>query len=492
MPYLKGTIKTRREFIRQSVMTAGMLTLLEACVPRLKSWESSPDPDVISRFRKNFSGRTIIPGDKEYETARRVLSMNPEFDKHPAIVAQCKNEEDVLKCIGFAHEHELEVAVRSGNHSILGWGTCENGIVIDLSKMKGITVDPVKQTAQIAGGNTAEEILSATAHYGLAPVLGQCGSVGAGLALGGGLGWLSGKYGATCDNLISARVITADARALKTDIGTNGDLFWAIRGGGGNFGVATSLEYQLYPVSEVFAGKFVYPINKARVMFRFFAEFMATVSDELQADCYLNTGGRGNFTVQFVYSGNLNDGQQLLDAFRKFDTPDQDSVKRRAYSEVYNLNANEGNIPCPFRSVKGSYIDQLSDEVIDLILERFAKPPPSCELFFEFSHYMHGEVCRVAPDATAFDLRKAGAVHVVFWVQWKDPANAAACISWQNKTYDLLQQYSGGRSYSNMMSTKGEIAVKATYGTNYARLVQLKKKYDPRNVFHLNQNILPK
>lgn len=264
MSYIRGTIKTRRDFIKQSAMAAGMLTLLNACGQSFKSLKSPLDPDAISKFRKCFSGHVILPGDSKYETARRVLVWNPETDKYPAIVAQCKNEEDVLRCIDFAHQHKLEVSVRSGNHSNLGWGTCEKGIVIDLSKMKGITIDPLKQTAQVTTGSTAEEILGAASRYGLAPVLGQCGTVGSGLLLGCGLGWLSAKYGASCDNLLSARVVTADARTMNTDTHTNQDLFWAIRGGGGNFGVATSFEYQLHPVSEVLAGSFVYPINKAR------------------------------------------------------------------------------------------------------------------------------------------------------------------------------------------------------------------------------------
>lgn len=491
MSYKTGTIKTRREFIKQSAMAAGWLTLLNACGQSFKLLKSPLDPDAISKFRKGFSGYVILPGDSAYETARRVLAWNPETDKYPAIVAQCKNEQDVLRCIDFAHQHSLEVSVRSGNHSNLGWGTCENGIVIDLSKMKDITIDPLRQTAQVTTGNTAAEIVTAAARYGLAPVLGQCGSVGSGLLLGGGLGWLSGKYGASCDNLISARIITEDARILKTDTSTNQDLFWAIRGGGGNFGVATSFEYKLHPISEVLAGSFIYPINKARSLLRFFREFMLAAPDELQADFYLATQGKGSITVEFVYSGNLDKGERLLEAFRRFMAPEQDSVKRMDFSQVYNMGADGGMIPCSFDSDKGSYIEHLSDEVIDLILERFAQPPPSCGLVFNFSHFMHGEVCRIAPDATAFGLRKAGAVHLAFWVQWKDPSNASACLAWQNKTFELLQPYSGGRIYANYMSTKGEAAAKSTFGANYPRLVQLKKKYDPQNFFHLNQNILP-
>ena len=483
-------IKTRREFIKQSAMAAGMLTLLNACGPGVKTLKSPLDSNSLSKFRKGFSGRVILPGDAEYETARKVIFITRETDKHPAIVAQCKNEEDVLRCIDLAHQHELEVAVRSGNHSVMGWGTCEKGIVIDLSKMKGITVDPIRKTAQVTAGNTAEEILAAAAQYGLAPVLGECGSVGAGLTLGGGLGWLSGKYGAACDNLISARIITADAHTIKTDLGTNQDLFWAIRGGGGNCGVATTFEYQLRPVREVLGGGLVYPISKAGDMLRFFKDFMSTAPDELQPECFLTTNGRGSIRIEFVYFGNLNEGEQLLNTFRKFKTPDQDWIKRRTYAEIYKMDPVDDTMHCPSVTFKTSYVEQLSDEVIDIILDRLAQPPAACGLGFLFGHYMHGEVCRVKPDTTAFELRKSGAVHLGFWSEWKESQNESACISWLDKTVDVLQPYSGGRIYSNYMSTTGENTAKAVYGSNYTRLAELKKKYDPQNFFHLNQNIL--
>lgn len=490
----EGSVKTRREFIKQSALATGMFTLLGAC-GRHKLLNSPLDSDAISKFRESFSGHIILPGDTEYEMARRARWLNPETDKHPVIIGQCMNEEDVLRCVDFVHQHELEVAVRSGNHSFLGWGTCDRGMVIDLSKMKRIAVDPVRQTVVVTTGNTSEEILAATAQYGLAPVLGECGSVGAGLTLGGGLGWLSGKYGATCDNLISARVITADGRTMKTDASTNADLFWAIRGGGGNFGVATSFEYRLHTVSEMLAGGFGYPVSKARAMLRFFREFMSTAPDELQALAYLTSHGKGRLTVVFVYLSDLSEGEKLLNTFRKFSTPDQDWVKRRPYSEVYNMSPDDDNdktIPCPFHVLKGSYIEQLSDDVIDLVIDRFSNPPPACELGFDFDHYMHGGVCRVAPDSTAFELRKPGAVHLAFGVEWKNTANESACMTWHTETLNKLQQYSGGRMYSNYMGIEGVSAVKSVYGANYPRLAQLKKKYDPQNFFHRNQNILPK
>jgi FAD/FMN-containing dehydrogenase len=496
MPHTKERIKTRREFVKQSAMTGGMLAFGKFNI--LPTVKLAVDKDAINKLKNRFSGNLIVPGDPGYDQARRVFTLNPDTDKHPAIVAQCRSEEDVLRCIDFAHRQQMEVAVRSGNHSFLGWGSCDKGIVIDLSRMKGVAVDPAKRKAQVSTGNTAEEILAATATYGLATVLGECGTVGAGLALGGGLGHLSGKYGATCDNLVAARVITADGRTLKADAVTNEDLFWAIRGGGGNFGVATLFEYQLHPVGQVLAGSFDYPISKAKSVLRHFREFMATAPDELQTVCNLMSHP-GGISVYSVYAGNLDEGERLLDSFRRFETPDRDSVKRMSFGEIYKPDqADEGKsdqgdegMSCPFGSLKGTYIESLSDDAINLVIECSAQPPSSCGVVVGLDHYVHGQVCRVAPDATAFGLRKAGAIHFWFWVLWKEEAQASACMAWSKTTLERLRQYSSGRAYANYMSTTGEALAKSVYGSNYPRLAQLKKKYDPENFFHLNQNVVP-
>jgi FAD binding domain/Berberine and berberine like len=485
---LQRRIKTRRAFIKQSAMTAAMFPLLFSCGQSSRSSHSSFDSDAIKKFRNKFSGQIILPGDAAYEAKRWSSVINPTMDKHPAIIASCKKEEDVLRSVDFARKNQLEIAVRSGNHSGMGWGTCEKGIVIDLSQMKGITVDAAKRTAIVTTGVTAEEILAATAPYGLAPVLGQCGSVGAGLALGGGLGWLAGKYGATCDNLISASMITAEAEIRRASATTNEDLFWAIRGGGGNFGIAGSFEYRLHAVKETLSGSFFYSIGKARAIVRFFHEFMAMAPDELQATCFLT---RDKCWVEFVYFGDLDGGEHLLDNFRKFLKPEQDSVKRRPFSELYRMNVGGPSIPFKFTSGKGTYIEQMTDEVIELVLERLAQTPRPGTVFFLFSHYMHGQVCRVKPDATAFELRKPGAVHLAFGVTWQDPVDTTPILTWDNETFEPLQAYSGGRIYANYMSTPGGPTAKAVFGTNFTRLAQVKKRYDPNNIFHLNQNILP-
>lgn len=477
-------MKTRRDFIKDTAASVAVLAF-GGRVRAFSQQTSNLDANAIRQFTNGFGGRIIVPTDPEYEVVRNA----GETDKHPAILAQCCNDQDVLRCIEFAHQKRLEVAVRSGNHSYSGWGTCEDGIVVDLSKLKGITVDPAKRRAVVSAGSTAGQILAATSAQGLAPVLGQCPSVGSGLVLGGGLGWLSGKYGAACDNIVSVRIITADARSVVANSVTNPDLFWAIRGGGGNFGIVTSCEYQLHPLNGVLAGSLVYPIDRAASTLRLFREFMLSVPDELQADCFVTTREAGA-KLNVVYSGSLEKGEQLLRSVRRTSNPDRDSIKRRSFSEIYRVFGADEPDTCAFATHKGTYLATLSDEVIDVIVERLRQSPPSCETVFNFSHYMHGQVCRVPHDATAFELRNPDAVHLPFWVQWRDAANSSACISWHEETFEILQRYSSGRIYSNYMSTE-EGGPEAIYASNYPRLLQVKRKYDPHNFFHLNQNIPP-
>ncbi|HEU0295845.1 MAG TPA: FAD-binding oxidoreductase [Anaerolineales bacterium] len=446
------------------------------------------DLDAINKFRASLLGRLILPADQEYDRARRVEYWNPTTDKHPAMIARCAQADDVARCVNFARQHDLTVAVRSGGHSFLGWGTCDDGLILDVSRMKDIAIDPDKRTAEAGAGVVAQELEAAAATYGLAPILGECPTVGiAGLTLGGGLGWLSGKYGAICDNLLSANLITVDSHAIVASAESNADLFWAIRGGGGNFGIATSFEYRLHPVSEVLAGVFTYPVQEARHVLRFYREFMAAAPDELQVVASLSPRENGVVNVVFVYPGDLNAGNELIERFRAFLTPARDTVQRRPYTEMFPTPA--GFVPPAFSSIKGSYLEQLSDEAIDIAVECFAQAPSGCAIGFD--HYVHGEVCRVALDSTAFELRASGALHTWIMSTWDDPEAARTLMTWAENTWQLLQPYSGGRVYANYMSVEGEPAVKAAYGSNYSRLRTVKTKFDPDNFLRRNQNVQP-
>ncbi len=402
-------MQSRRRFLQQSTLAAGASVIGAARRSWSASFSSAIDPVSIESFRTRLNGPLILPTDADYDAARAVAAQNPETDKRPALIVQPGSEQDILRSIDFAHKHDLEVAVRSGNHSFLGWGTCNGGMVIDLSRMKGVTVDPARKTAVVRTGSNAGEILASTARFGLAPVLGECPTVGAGLALGGGLGWLSGQYGATCDNLLSALIVTADAKILSLDKSSYPDLFWAIRGGGGNFGIATEFQYQLHPVNAVLAGKFIYPASKARTMFRAFRDWMEAAPDELQAECHLMSDNNGQFHVEMVYSGDPQKGEALVNQFRKLHPPDQDTLQRRRYADLYSMAFPPGLPSWKFQFVKAAYIESVSDGVIDSIVERFAQRPPNCKTAFNFDHYMHGQVCRIPVDATAFSLRRPGA-----------------------------------------------------------------------------------
>ena len=482
-------MSTRRDFIRTTALTGASLALTGGC-RSLRGSATASASDAAGSLRARLRGRLILPGDQGYDAARRTARWNPATEKHPAMIAQCESEDDVRRCIEFARRHELKLAVRSGGHSFLGWGTGD-GLVIDLSRMKGIALDPVQRTARVGAGVTAEEMLAAAAKYGLAPVLGECGSVGAGLVLGGGLGWLSGKYGATCDNLLSARLITAGTDSAITDAASNEDLYWAIRGGGGNFGVVTSLEYRLHPVRDALAGGLAYPVSDARSVMRFFQDFMSDAPDELQALVYLSSGA--GLMVLLVHVGDFTAGERLVNQFRRFKAPERDWVQRRAYADTYTMPpySDDTGQPCAFHAIRGTYLERLSHEAIDVVLARFAERPPACEFGFDLDHYVHGEVCRVAPESTAFELRAPGALHVAFGAEWTAPERAEACTAWLDETWNQLQPYAGGRMYANYMSAEGEPAAKAAYGRNYARLASIKKRYDPDNVFRGNLNIQP-
>jgi FAD/FMN-containing dehydrogenase len=484
-------MKTRRQFIKESVVSGAAVAFMTT--RRRLNVGAAPqvDPIRIRKLRSSLEGQLILPGDQDYEAARRVMTWNPSTDKRPAMIARCAREEDVVRCVEFAHRHNLPVAIRSGGHSYLGWGTCDNGLVIDLSLMRAISIDATKRVARAGGGVLAYDLVARAGRHHLAPVTGDCPTVGiSGLTLGGGLGWLSGKHGAACDNLISADLITAEGRSIVASEDRNPDLFWAIRGGGGNFGIATSFEYRLHDVGEVLAGGYVYRLSDAPTVLRFYRDFMATAPDELAALTYLAFANERWVTVIVCYSGDVKRGETLLRPFRTIANPVRNTVQARPYVETFTMPPWGETIPTAFSSTKGCYLQQLSDDVIDIALDRFGQAPlPGSAMGFD--HYMHGAVCRIAAEATAFELRASGALHVWVVSGWKEASAAVRAMAWVDDTWNALQPYSGARTYANYLSTEGEAAVKAAFGANYGRLAAIKRKYDPTNFFRRNQNIVP-
>lgn len=488
-------MKTRREFLKQGLISGATFAFSGAC--RFGRDADGIDSGAIRKLGDSLEGQLILPENEAYDAARKFFWSNPATEKHPAIIARCERPDDIARCVEFARKHDLVLAVRGGAHSLLGWSTCDSGLVIDVSPMREIAVDRGNRTARAGSGVLAQELVEAASSHDLVPVLGECPTVGiSGLTLGGGLGWLSGKYGAVCDNLLSAELVTADGQFITASATENPDLFWAIRGGGGNFGIATSFEYRLHSLSRVFAGVLTYRFSDAHAMLSFYREFMAEAPDDLQAVAYLtrdpgwNASNQGGPLLNFAvcFSGDLNDGEKVLQPFRSYARPVRDNVQPRAYRDPFI----EGGGDAPnYRHTKGSYLESLSEGAIDVVLDRFAHAPdPGAQIGLD--HYMHGAVCRIAPDATAFELRSPGGLHVWISTDWNDPSVTSAIVGWSEETWSALQPFSAGRIYANFPNAEGEAAAKAAYGGNYSRLLSVKNKYDPSNVFRRNQNLKPK
>jgi FAD/FMN-containing dehydrogenase len=385
-------------------------------------------------------------------------------------------------------QRDLPLAVRGGGHGFLGWGTCDDGLVIDTSAMKEIAIDPVNRTARAGAGVVARELVAAASPHDLVPVLGQCPTVGiSGLTLGGGLGWLSGKHGATCDNLLSAELVTADGRRLVTSETEHPNLFWGIRGGGGNFGVATSFTFRLHPIGNVMAGTLSYRWADARRVLRTFGEVMEGAGDELQGRATLSHDGEPAIHISICWSGDPGEADAIVRPLRTIASPEADTIKRLSYLETFGMS--EG-VPRQFSAIKGSYLERLSPEAIDVVLDRLVRAPAPGVLI-GLDHYMHGAVCRVASDSTAFDLRVPDALHVFLSAETDNAAAGPALSRWIDETWNALQPYAGGRVYANYPAAESEPVVKAAYGGNYARLVAVKNEYDPGNVFQRNYNIRP-
>ena len=482
---------TRRNFIKQTVAATATLGLGAGCRRVQNRDGNDVSPDAVDGLRAKLKGRLVVPGDPSYESARRVFYWNSATERTPRVIVACASEDDAVRAVEFAQRHALEVATRAGGHSHLGWG-CSDGVVIDLSGMKRIAIDPARRTASLEGGVLSGEVARAAGRHGLAPVLGQCPGVGAsGVTLGGGLGWLSGLHGASCDNLLSARVVVADGRVLTADEEHNPDLFWALRGAGANFGVTTSFECRLHPVGAVTGGDVHYSVRDARTVLRFFRELMDAAPDAFQATLNLTPGDRGVF-VSLCHCGGEAEAEGTLRSLRSVARPTKENVTRQPFAELAERPAatNPANTPPPaFRGIQAVYRDRLSDDLIDVIVDRLHRAMP--EVVMGISHYMHGQVCRVAPDATAFPLREAGGLNVRLAYTWSDPATGQRLKEWADESVRLLRPNAGERIYANFQTYEASSGAAAVYSGNIARLAAVKHKYDPQNFFRRNSNIPP-
>lgn len=444
-------------------------------------------PDLGS-LRAVFAGAVLGPDDPGYDTARRVH--NGMIDKRPAVIARCTGVADVMAALRFGVEHGLPVAVRGGGHNVGGKAVCDDGIVIDLSMMKGMQVDPARRVARAQAGLTWGEFDRETQVFGLATTGGAVSTTGiAGLTLGGGIGWLQRKHGLTCDNLLSADVVTADGRFLSASATENVDLFWGLRGGGGNFGIVTSFEYQLHPVGQVIAGPVVHPFSAAKDVFGFYREYSRAAPDDLFVEVGLATLPDGQRAVMLfvVYAGPLEAGEELLRPVHDFGSPLQDMITTMSYCDVQQ--AYDADFPFGLLNYwKSSNLNDLSDAAIDTIVA-FMAAAPSLRPMFIIDPF-GGAVARVPNEATAFGHRDA-AYDLIIAAIWSEPGEQEAHIEWARQFWEAMQPYSTGEVYVNYLGDEGDDRVHAAYGHHYQRLADLKRKYDPDNLFHNNQNIKP-
>lgn len=481
---------TRRHFVRQAA-SAAALYACQLCDSSAAPWlleeheqRGAPlDAQAIRKLASEITGHLLTPDAAEYETARSIF--NRAFDRRPALIVRCAAPSDAARAIEFARTRNLQVAVRSGGHSRLGYGMCDGGVVIDLSGMRRVKVDASKRVARVEAGAIVRDLDEATQRFGLATTSGGCPTVGiAGLTLGGGEGRLMEKYGAACDNLLSAQVVTVDGRQLEASQESNPDLFWAIRGGGGNFGVVTGLEYQLHPVSEVVSGALTYPPGRIPELLQAFAKFLGGAPDELDAFAQLLPSEKGRrLKLDVCYCGDPRMGNDVVRPLRAL-KPQDDSVKAMSYLEAQSAG---GFLLAPVAHFQTNlFLPELSEAAIAAITTAINNAPPTCKVIIV---PLRGAVSRVGLRDTAFALRQPG-FEIDMAGVWSTPTEKDDAVRWVDVTRNTLQPFAHG-VYVNQLGDTSDQLVRAAYGPNYARLVEIKKKYDPYNVLRLNQNINP-
>jgi FAD/FMN-containing dehydrogenase len=447
---------------------------------------------AVGELSEKFVGRLVRPTDPAYDEARRVH--NGLIDKRPALIAQCRGMADIVDAVQLARSLKLEVAVRGGGHNVAGRATIDGGLMIDLSPMKGIHVDAKARTARAEGGVTWAKFNRETQLHGLATTGGVVSTTGiAGLTLGGGIGWLMGKYGLALDNLRSVDLVTADGPVLRASEDENADLFWAVRGGGGNFGIAASFEFRLHTVGPTVTGGLVFwPLNAAGDVLRRFRELAASAPDELMLVASVLGAPDGSGTkaaaIGACHCGSLGDGEAAVRPIKTFGTPVMDTVGPMTYCEI-NAMLDAGYPKGARNYWKSHFLSELTDEAIRTMVECYEKcPSPMSEIYLE---HIHGAAARVGVGETAFALRSPGYNFLVL-AQWMDPADDRQCIAWARETYAAMRPFVGlGRYVNYLDDDEPGDAVAAAYGPNYRRLREIKAKYDPENFFHMNQNIRP-
>jgi FAD/FMN-containing dehydrogenase len=455
-------------------------------------------PDTAAALRGKVRGTVALPGEDGYEVARTIW--NAMVDRRPGLVVRCLGAVDVINAIKLARDEKLLLAVRSGGHNIAGNAVCDGGLLIDLSLMKSVRIDPVSRTARVEPGATLADFDKEAQEFGLVTPLGINSTTGvAGLTLGGGFGWTTRKFGLTIDNLISADVVTADGKLVRASETENPDLFWALRGGGGNFGVVTSFEFKLHPLGpEVLSGLVVHPLEKAPELLPEFRRIAKQAPDELTTWVvmrkapplpFLPAEWHGKEVLIFAacYSGDMKEGEKAMKALRGLGKPIADVVSPHPFA-AWQAAFDPLLTPGARNYWKSHDFADLPDAAINVILDGVRQlPSPECEVFIA---HVGGAMARVAANATAWPNRDAHFIMNVH-TRWRDKAQDQGCIAWARHLFEAAAPFASGSVYVNFMPDDEKDRVEKAYGTNYRRLAEIKRRYDPSNLFRMNQNIRP-
>jgi FAD/FMN-containing dehydrogenase len=455
------------------------------------------DEETVKKFKASLRGGLIQPNDEGYDIARKVY--NGMIDRRPRLIARCADVSDVIASVNFGRQNSMLVAIRGGGHNAGGLGVCDDGLVIDLSLIKYTRVDPVARTVRVAGGSTWGEVDHATHAFGLAVPSGFISTTGVGgLTLGGGLGHLTRRFGLTIDNLLSVDMVLADGRYVTASADENVDLFWAIRGGGGNFGVVISFLFRLHPVSTVYAGPMLWGVEQATEVMQWYRDFISQAPEDLNGFfAFLvvppeppfpqHLHNRTMCGIVWCYTGPLDQAEKTFESIRRFKTPALDLVGPMSYPMLQRMF--DSIYPSGLQMYwKADFVKELSDEAITLHKKYGTELPTMLSLMHLYP--VNGAAHQIGKNDTAWAYRDANWAQVILGVD-PDPANNDRIISWAREYWEALHPFSAGGAYVNFMMEESEDRVKATYRENYERLVTIKNKYDPTNLFRINQNIKP-
>jgi hypothetical protein len=498
--------QSRRQFVRHTLLSAGGLLMTSVAgafdQPGGAGLDTGELDKFLVAFGKSIRGKVLLASDAGYDGMRRALSFNPLTDKYPAIIAQCKTAEDVARSIEFAQANNLEIAVRSGGCDVMGQSVCDSGIVIDLSLLQAIELSVKDRTVRVGAGVRCGTLEHTLSDAGVVVPLACNPMVGiSGLTLGGGLGWVLGKHGTTADNVTAMDIITADGNQLRASDKQNEDLFWALRGGGGNFGIVTAFEYQVHQLEEVYGGFLLYPIEMLGEYLQFYRDIMASAPDELMIELSVSPTNPPMLVATVCYAVNETSSQAVLAPIRKFGPPVFDGIRSTKLSQLSAIT-QEGtdfiaantkpHTGAPkesdghYNHWRGATIPEWTDSAINRFVTCIEKAPASWSI--GVGHYMHGAPCAVNAQATPI-LRNEHSCSYFFNVSWGHSSQSDDAMAWVDRSIKDMQPFNSAGTYINYLSSNAPEAVADAYGANYPRLRKLKSQYDSENSFHLNRNI---